>query len=119
MATSSQARCIYALSKQLGTEVDFVEALELPFEAASVKIDQLKKQVDGKNDGEATVDEQWEAVRNWDVRFGMVAKVVMHHYLREEQPFPSSEEFTKRVRSWFTLVNTADKSLRPAPALER
>jgi len=110
MCSESKKKCIYAVSKQLGIDVDWKGLVELSEQQASERIDRLKAELDKTEtvtgDGSNIKTEQFN---QW--RFGMVVKIVFdkfpYGYLTENPNI-----FTKQVRKIYEIVATAEASLK-------
>jgi len=108
MCSESKKKCIYAVSKQLGMDVDWKALGQLSDQQASERIDQLKAQLD-KNDTASGDRGENQRFNQW--RFGMVVKIVF-------DKFPSGylianpDIFTEQVSRIYDLVAKAEGQLK-------
>lgn len=111
MCSEGKKKAIYAVSKELGIDVDWQGLGKLSDEQASIRIDELKTQLeqsDSRPDKEKT-----EEFNQW--RFGMVVKIIFDKY-----PYPylkaKPEVFTQEVRKVYDMVTKAEGKVRnPGP----
>lgn len=113
LCTEAKKRCIYAVSKELGIDVDWNGLDGLSDEEASTRIDKLKTQLE-KSDTRPD-KEKTEEFNQW--RFGMVVKIIFDKY-----PYlylkAKPDVFTQEVRKVYDMVAKAEGELRN-PSLEQ
>ena len=111
MCSEGKKKAVYAVSKELGIDVDWQGLGKLSDEEASARIDELKTQLE-KSDTRPD-KEKIEEFNQW--RFGMVVKIIFDKY-----PYPylkaKPEVFTQEVRKVYDMVAKAEGELRnPGP----
>ena len=111
MCSEGKKKAIYAVSKELGIDVDWKGLGKLSDEQASIRIDELKTQLEQSDS--SPDKEKTEEFNQW--RFGMVVKIIFDKY-----PYPylkaKPEVFTQEVRKVYDMVAKAEGKLRnPGP----
>jgi len=107
LCSEAKKRCIYAVSKQLGIDVDWNGLDDLSDDEASTRINELKTQLEASN----TIPgkKKTEDFNQW--RFGMVVKIIFDKY-----PYPylkaKPDTFTQEVKDIYNLVASAEGELR-------
>ena len=113
MCSEGKKKAIYAVSKELGIDVDWKGLDKLSDEEASNRIDELKaKQKESKAKPNSSNSEKSEPEIN-DCRLGMCFKLV---YRSAEPGYWSEhkEEFKREVVNAYKLTEEAEKAVKSA-----
>lgn len=118
MCSEAKKKCIYAVSKELGIDVDWQGLGKLSDEEASTRIDELKAQA-GNSKTKPSNSEKTEPEIN-DSRLGMCYKLVYRtsqpSYWREHK-----EVFKREVVAAYLLAKETEEAVKSAllsPAIE-
>ena len=107
LCTEAKKRCIYAVSKELGIDVDWNGLDGLSDEQASKRISQLKRQLGKPN--MRPEKENKDTFNQW--RFGMVVKILFDKY-----PYlylkANPNIFVREAQEIYNLVASAEEVLR-------
>ena len=110
MCSESKKKCIYAVSKELGIDVDWKELSKLSEQQASERIDKLKAKLEkAKTAPGGTDNVKAQEFNEW--QFGMVVKIVFDKY-----PYgyltANPTVFTREVRKVYRMVTQAEAQLK-------
>jgi len=110
MCSEAKKKCIYAVSKELGLNVDWKQLSQLSEQQASERIDQLKARLETNNTASGDGGhEETDRFNQW--RFGMVVKIIFDKF-----PYgyltANPNVFTEQVKKVYDLVARAETSLK-------
>ena len=104
-------KCIYAVSKELGIDVDWKELSELSDEEASGRIDELKAQLESTNAGSSDTEKQVSQIN--DCRLGMCFKLV-YRGANSSYWQQNKEMFKREVVAAYILAEETEKAVKTA-----
>jgi len=116
MCSESKKKCIYAVSKELGVEVDWQGLGELSDEQASSRIDDLKRQLNDSNGAFEKSPLSAEPKIN-DPRFGMCFKLV-YGSAPPSYWAKHNEVFKREVVSAYKLAEETEAAVKSAASCQ-
>lgn len=114
MATNAQCKYLFALSKQLGTQVEWQKWKDLPLEVATELINDLKKKAQiGPEEPKEPAKSEYP-----DVKIGMAEKLVTQWYIQNNQLPEDKVNFTVKVKALLELWDYTEGKIS-SPSLRR
>ena len=114
MATEKQVKCVYALSKKLGLEVDWSQTKNAPYEVVSERIEKMIKEVEQLKEKvpECCTPTELNKADFSDVGFGLAVKMVEADLRTLNQTNTTNEKFTELVKAKYIKHTEAKRAVK-------